>query len=98
MKKDKLSFKRMFLAATFGLLPIMILTGILAMFGWDVIQLNNVYVYGVMGFFVSILMAPLAGLSLAFFCWVIFNMGEYLFSLILTLLSPKKRTKDPNEI
>lgn len=79
MEKTTFSFKKLFRAAIFGFIPIMLIVGVCAYLGYDVFRLNDNYIHGLKGFFISILFTPIYALLLSAFAWLFFNFGGFLF-------------------
>jgi hypothetical protein len=79
MKKHFL-FKDLFYSYTFSAFPILLLIGVLALFGISPIYFNNEPYYGIKGLIAAIIMIPFIGIILATTNWLFLNFGYVIYS------------------
>lgn len=66
-------------------LLIFIIVGFLSLFGIEPVEFNGAPTYGILGFIVSLLFAPLIALVTAFTAWIFLMVGNFILKLITKL-------------
>ena len=80
MKIPPFSFKALLRSYIGFLIPLCLLSGIMAMFGISSVYWNDAPVHGVGGFLVSLLIIPIVGLGMASMNWLILNFGRWIYN------------------
>ncbi len=75
MNLNYFSFKKLFLAYTFGVMPFFVLSGMLSLFNIVPINFNDSPQYGFIGFLLSLISIPLFGLIFSILNWLLLNFG-----------------------
>jgi hypothetical protein len=86
------TFKRMFWAYIFCMIPFSLLAGILALFNISAVNFNDIPRYGLEGFFIAIALIPFVGLVFSVTNWLALNFGNFLYNKFTLLM----KRKSPN--
>lgn len=92
MSDQNFSFKSLFWAYTFAILPITVLFALLALFNVTPVYFNSQPYYGFKGFILLLLLTPCIGITMTLTNWMFLNFGNYLYQGTLKLLGKKKRS------
>jgi hypothetical protein len=89
MKGKAFSFKRLFLAYSFGFLPFALVLAVLSLLRIAPVHVNGSAYYGGWGFFWAILSVPFLGIIMSAVNWVFLNVGEYLYFSLRSIWNKK---------
>ncbi|MBB2144004.1 hypothetical protein GM921_00775 [Pedobacter sp. LMG 31464] len=81
MNKDLFSFKKLFFAYLFAMIPFSLLGGILSLFNIVPVNFNGNPTYGFKGFIVAILFTPFIALMFSGLNWLFLNLGVLIYRL-----------------
>lgn len=77
MNKDFFSFKKLFTAYLFAMIPFSLLAGILSLLNIFPIIFNGNPTYGIKGFLVALLLIPFVSLMFGCLNWAFLNLGVF---------------------
>lgn len=79
-------FKILFLGTLFSVGPLLMIAGICSYFGAQVLTLNGIYVTGLKGLIVGIVMAPIFSLITAILLGILITLGLWIFTRFKNLM------------
>jgi len=86
--ENKISFLSAIKFTTLGYLPVQVILAFLSLFGVIPVNVNDHPLYGIWGFILMLLYAPVFGLLISAFFWVFFSFGVWMTRRV----SHKKQT------
>jgi hypothetical protein len=89
MESKYFSFKKLFWASLFCVIPFSLLESFLALFNVVGVDFNGVLRYGIVGFIIPILFIPFIGFLFSGLCWLLLNFGNILYYRFLKLIKKK---------
>ncbi len=89
MDDKHFSFKKIFWAIIFFMIPFTLLASFLALFNIVGVDFNGTLRYGIVGFIIPILFFPFMGIMFSGLCWIILNLGNILHNGFLKLINRK---------